>query len=290
VTGSTRGAVLLAGLLLGGPAALAQFREGQPPVLEPAAPPAPQDRTEEIRKQFRSAYQAAGAPRIALFWNVALTDQDAEGTIQTSRIRGQDTRTVNRLEEQTNGDAGNARLVDGEDRRNIDLTVNRSSRASDSAKRGTPLAERDAWLLESGFTKALMDGGADLIDRNLIMRITAAQTDGKDRDARTIESKALLGKADLLLDVLMTRDTDSPLGWGFRCTLREIATGRLKGSFYSKAVPLVAPTSPHYRATNTGFQRVDSRPVVSIELVGTKLALHAMAELPQMLSAPSKAR
>ena len=281
---STRGAVLLAGFLLGGQAALAQFRAGQPPVLEPAAAPAPADRTEEIRKQFRSAYQAAGAPRIALFWNVALTDQVAEAKVQTSRIRGEDTRTVNQLDETTNGEAGSARLVDGENRRSIDLTVNRSSRSTDSAKRATPFAERDAWLLESAFTKALMEGGADLIDRSLIMRITAAQADGKDRDARTIESKALLGKADLLLDVLMTRDTDSPLGWGFRCTLREIATGRLKGSFYSKALPLVPHASPQYRATNTGFQRVDSRPVVSVELVGTQLALDTMEELPKYLA------
>lgn len=273
-------------LLVAGPAlGQSQHRDQQPPVLEqPAAAPVP-DRSKEILTDFRSAYRAAGAPRIALFWNVVLTDQVAEGTVSSSRIRGDKTQTVNRLEQTTSGEAGSSRLVDGDDRRTMDVTINRTSRTTDSAKRGMPFAERDAWLMETAFTKWLLEGGADLIDRNLIMRITAAAMESdKDRDVRTVESKALVGKAHLLLEVLITPDTDSPLGWGFRCSLREIQTGRLRGSFYTKAIPELPKPPARFVATNRGYERVDDKPVVTVDHVGRKLALDAMDQLKGMLA------
>lgn len=278
-------ALLLILLAVPAGAALAQqfYREQQPQVLEPPAAQMPADTSGETFAAFRSAYRAAGSPRIALFWNVLLTDQIAEGTVSSSRLRGGDTRTVNRLEQSTSGEAGSSRLVDGDDRRSVDLTVSRTSRATDSAKRGLPFAERDAWLLETAFTKTMIDGGADLIDRNLMMRITAAATEGKDRDTRTVESKALVGKADLLLEVLITPDTDSPLGWGFRCSLREIATGRLRGSFYTKAIPELPKPPPRFVATNRGFEPLQEKPVITVDVVGHKLALDAMDQLKGML-------
>jgi hypothetical protein len=276
--------------LLAAGSAWAQYREQQPRVLEPPAVQVP-DRSQEIVDEFQAAYRAAGAPRIALFWNVVLSDQVAEGTTSSSRVRGETTQTVSRLEQETAGEAGSSRLVDGDSRRNVDLTVNRTSRTTDSAKRGTPFAERDVWLLEGAFTKALMEGGAELIDRNLMMRITAGQLEaGKDRDQRTVEAKALMGKADVLLEVLLTRDVDSPLGWGFRCTLREISTGRLKGSFYTKAIPEMPKPPAQYQATNKGFERVEMRPVVTVDHVGKRLALDAMGELPAMLSRTAAGR
>lgn len=264
--------------------AAAQYRAEQRPVMEPQPAPAAEDRSKEIRESFQSAYRAAGAPRMALFWNVLLTDQVAEGTTTSSRVRGETNQTVNRLEQETAGEAGTSRLVDGDSRRTTDVTINRSSRATDSSRRGMPLAERDAWLLETAFTKTLMEGGANLIDRSIIIRLAALDLDpGKGRDQRTAESKALLGKADVLLEILMTRDTESPLGWGFRCTLREINTGRLKGSFYSRAIPVVAKPPARFAATTTGFQRVDVRPVLDVHDVGRKLALDTMNELQTML-------
>ena len=284
-------AVLFALLAAAPAAALAQgpFREHQPRVLEQPAPPAPQDRSGETTAAFQSAYRAAGTPRIALFWNVVLTDQVAEGRVSSSRIRGHDATTVNRLEQTTSGEAGSSRLVDGDDRRTTDLTIQRSSRTTDSAKRAMPLAERDAWLLETAFTKALIEGGAELIDRNLMLRVTAAALDGgKERDVRTVESKALLGKADVLLEVLMTRDSDSPLGWGFRGTLRDIASGRLLGSYYTTAVPELPAPAARYVATPRGFEPVQERPVVTVDHVGRTLALESMDQLRGMLLAKAR--
>jgi hypothetical protein len=276
--------------LLAAGSASAQYREQQRPVLEPPAAAQAPDRSKEILEAFQSAYRAAGAPRIALFWNVVLTDQVAEGMTSSSRVRGENNRTVNRLEQQTSGEAGSSRLVDGDDRRTSDVTVNRTSRQTDSSKRGMPFAERDAWLLEGAFTKALLEGGADLIDRNLMMRITAASVEREGRDQRTVESNALVGKADVLLEVLLTQDVDSPLGWGFRVTLRDISTGRLKGSFYAKAIPEIAKLPAQFQATSKGFERVEVRPVVTVDHVGRKLALDAMEQLKDMVGGETKRR
>ena len=272
--------LVLALALLAAGSAAAQYRQEQRPVLEP--PPLAQvpDRTKEIVDAFQSAYRSAGAPRIALFWNVLLTDQVAEGVTSSSRVRSERNETVNRLEQETAGEAGSSRIIDGDSRRTVDVTANRTTRATDSAKRGTPFAERDAWLLETAFTKTLMEGGANLIDRNMIVRTSALELEaGKGRDLRSAEAKGLLGKADLLLEVLMTRDPDSPFGWGFRCNLRDISTGRLKGSFYTKALPAVAHRPAQFQATNKGFERADTRPVAGVDMVGQKLALDTMDQL-----------
>lgn len=276
---------VLALALLAAGSASAQYRQEQRPVLEPPAVAQVPDRSKEIVDAFQSAYRAAGAPRIALFWNVILSDQVAEGVRSSSRLRSEKSETVNRLEQETAGEAGNSRLVDGDSRRTVDVTASRTTRATDSAKRATPLAERDAWLLETAFTKTLMEGGANLIDRNMIVRTTALELEaGKGREQRSAEAKALLGKADVLLEVLMTRDTDSPLGWGFRCSLREISTGRLKGSFYTKALPEVPNRYGRFQATNKGFERVDARPIVGVDMVGQKLALDLMDQLREAMA------
>jgi len=278
--------LVLALAFLAAGSASAQYRQEQRPVLEPPQAAQPADRTKEIIDAFQSAYRAAGAPRIALFWNVVLSDQVAEGVTSSSRLRSQKSETVNRLEQETAGEAGNSRLIDGDSRRTEDVMASRTTRATDSAKRGTPLAERDAWLLETAFTKTLMEGGANLIDRNMIVRTTALELEAdKGREQRSAEAKALLGKADVLLEVLMTRDTDSPLGWGFRCSLREIVTGRLKGSFYTKALPEVPARHGRFQATNKGFERVDVRPTVGVNVVGRKLALDLMDQLKGAMAA-----
>lgn len=269
--------------------AIAQYRPDQPQVIERPAPPVVPDTSGQTIAAFKSAYQAAGLPRIALFWNVALTDQLADNKVQSTRVQRSTSGSSSSLDKTTQGDAGSARLRESDDKRVSDATIEHSTRTSNNANRGMPLPERDAFRLENAFMKTMRDGAVQFIDRAAIMRTTAANAGGGG-DSRTVETKALQGKAELMLEVLFTRDQDAPTGWGFRGTLRDIDSGRTLASFYSRAMPMLAPVPPQYRASDRGFTRVEMKHVVTLEEVGRTLALDAMAELRDSFPTSAKRR
>ena len=270
-------------------AAAAQYRADQPPVLERPTPQPMPDNSPQTINAFSAAYRMAGLPRVALFWNVALTDQLADDRVQSTRVQRSTTGSSSSIDQTTTGDAGSARLREGDDKRVSDMTIDRTTRTTNNANRGSPLQERDAFRLENAFMKSMRDGGVQFIDRAAIMRTTAANAGGGG-DSRTIETQALMGKAELMLEVLLTRDQEALLGWGFRGMLRDIDSGRMLASFYSRAMPVLAPVPAQYRATDRGFTRVEMKHVVTLEDVGRTLALDTMSELKDAFPAPARSK
>ena len=267
----------------------AQYRSDQPQVLErPVQKPVP-DTSGQTIASFRSAYQTAGLPRIALFWNVALTDQLADDKIERTRITRNASGSNSSLDKTTRGDAGSARLRESDGRQMSEVTIDRSTVTSSNANRGTPLPERDSFRLENAFMKTMREGAVQFIDRAAIMRTTAANAGGGG-DSRTVEIKALQGKAELMLEILLTRDQEAPMGWGFRGIFRDIESGRTLATYYSKAMPVLPSLPPQYRASSRGFERVDMKHVVTIEDVGRTLALDTMAEVASAFPVPAKGR
>lgn len=269
--------------------AVAQYRVDQPAVLERATPLPVPDTAPQTAGAFRNAYTAAGKPRIALFWNIAFNDQLSDQTVTSTRTQGVENRTFSTLDKTTSGDAGAARLREGDDQRTVDKTVSTASRVTNRSVRSTNFSERDTFLLETAFTKTMQEGGVQFIDRAAIMRTTSAAAGGGG-DARTIETKALLGKAELMLEILLTPDPEASAGWGFQGALKEIESGRMLGSFYSKGSPRVAALPAQYRATDKGFQRVTQQQTITIDVVGRTLALDAMAELTSVFTPVMKPR
>lgn len=267
---------------------MAQYRADQPRVLERPAMPEIPDTSPQTISAFSTAYRTAGQPRIVLFWNVALTDQLQDDTVQRTRVQRSTSGSSGSIDKTTTGDAGSARLRESDDKRVSDMTIDRSTLTANNANRGSPLPERDAFRLENAFMKSMREGGVQFIDRAAIMRTTAANAGGGD--SRTVESKALMGKADLMLEVLLTRDQEAPIGWGFRGILRDIDSGRLLASFYSRAMPDLAPVPAQYRATDRGFARVEGKRVVTLEDVGRTLALDTMTEVKDAFPVPARGR
>lgn len=267
----------------------AQYRTDQPQVIERPAQKPVADTSGPTIAAFRSSYQSAGLPRIALFWNVALTDQLADDKVDRTRITRSASGSSNSLDKTTRGDAGSARLRENDEKRVSEVTIDQSTLTSNNANRGMPLPERDAFRLENAFMKTMREGAVQFIDRAAIMRTTAANAGGGG-DSRTVETKALQGKAELMLEVLLTRDQDAPIGWSFRGVLRDIDSGRTLATYYSRAMPALPTLPPQYRATSRGFERVDMKHVVSIEDVGRTLALDTMAEVTGAFPAPNKGK
>jgi hypothetical protein len=218
-------------------------------------------KAQEVVERFGSVYAKAGRPRIALFWNRDLSDRLANDQREALRVQGS-----------TYGDG-------------FSLAATRGTETDREPARRTSLTERDLWQVETEFTRRLLDAGVVLIDRATIMRLTAGS--GSTANAQAIEMAALVGKADLFLEVLLTADPSAPLGWGFRSNLKDVKSGRVVGSQYLAAMPeLPPPAAASYRARPGGYERVEAEPAkVTVRAIGETLALDSMQELTRRLAA-----
>ena len=228
------------------------FREGAAPVIAPAAAETPS--FNEPVKAFGEHYRSAGRPRIALFWNVALADVVANEKVKQSTTVG------------TSSKSGPINATETQREFEVDTTRRHMS----------SITEADAWRIESGFIARMSQAGVQFVDRATMLRLTQAK-EGESGNVRLVEAKALAAMADLLLEVLSTRDAQAPGGYGFRVTLRDLKTGQQRAAFYSQAVPEVPAPERRYVAGPSGFVPAP-QPAVTIDEVGGALALDTMRE------------
>lgn len=267
-----------------------QYRSTGAPIIEP--PPARisdggKAAFETTRRQFASVYAAAGHPRVALFWNTTLNEDVVDHKVSRTNVQGGTTRNWNSMDKTTAGEAGSATLRDGDEKRTTNTTTTSGDMVTNKDKRKAPLAESDAWKLETAFATTMRTANVRFIDRSTIIRMTHAQQ-GKNAtsDSHTIEAKALLGKADMFMEVLMARDNEAPLGWGFRVSLKDVNSGTQLASFYSKAEPDLGPApEPYFVATNKGFEKVTTQVNATVEDIGRALARDVMRDLQGTLPA-----
>lgn len=255
-----------------------------PPVMEPVKPAIPPDIIDPAIKAFKQYYKKAGYPKIALFWNIELTDSIKDRQVKSETISGSNKESVNKLIKSTTGPEGTANLTDGDETSNFNITRTVSKDTiTDNNKRTTSLAESDMWKSQTAFKNILREAGVKFIDRNAILRTTALKENTENLPA--LETKALLGKADLLMEVLMVRDPDAPLGWGFKVSLLDLNSGEEKSSLYSQARPiLTAPAKSEYKATNTGFQKITYQTQATVDDIGVALAVDVMNNTGLVLS------
>lgn len=212
--------------------------------------------------RFAEAYAKANRPRIAIFWNRELSDRLGSAGREVLRMQGQAAR----------------------DGSHFSLSASRGNETEREASRRTTLSERDTWLVETEFVQRLLDAGAVVLDRAAILRLTGANATGAE-NLQAVETAALVGKADLLLEILLTPDPNAPLGWGFRSNCKEVKTGRILGTQYLTAMPTLPPQAEAgYQVRNGRYERVAPEPVkVSLRSVGETLAVQAMTELSRRL-------
>jgi hypothetical protein len=269
-------AATFAALLAAAPAG-AQYRNNLPAVVTP--PPSPAIYKPNVRGNFASAYQQAGRPRIAVFWNRELTDdvnsryEDYQHSVRTTE------------EHQSGSSDSTTAEVGSTSMSNSDrLQRETSDRASGSrliAATGTRAASAESvtWRLESSFYNPFLGLGVRFIDRNMAMRALHGGKAGiTNPDLIALETGALLGKADLLMEVLVSPDADSPIGCRFRVTVKDIDTGQVIGLLSTRAIPQV-DSHTGYVAGAGGFQKVTTRTTPNLEDFAERLAEETMAQL-----------
>lgn len=244
-------------------------RPGQPVTLEPAPAPYRADPA----AGFRGVYARARAPRTVIFWNRALTDDLETGreAVTEFSARSSGTASANRSDSadrwgaQTDIDAKSESSTQG----SIRSTVN----VLDSGRRASPYRETVDFDLERGFVQALKNAGVRLIDRTTIIRTAALRSD--PANAQAVEMKALLGKADWLVEVTpMDGDADSLVS--YKVIVRAVATGEIVAM---TATDGDVPTGPMpYVAGPSGFVRA-TPPEATPFQTGRQIAIDTMAAI-----------
>jgi hypothetical protein len=265
------------------------FRSDVPGVLTP--PPSARDAAVQgpAVDNFRRAYQANGAPRILVFWNRALSDQVDAQRLDVSR----DTRTTvtgGRIDSTTRGGSavttqpyGYGQRTDrshGQDSATIfgGAAVSQRDHVSGqvqigSGARDPVMFERDSWRFEQGFSKPFLNAGARMVDRSVAIRSTGSESAGPD--IQRIEMSALKGKADILVEVLMTIDPGSASGYAFRASAKDVNSGRILADTVSDGADRAEASE--YVVTNRGFE---SRPARGAsESSGAEVGIALMSAL-----------
>jgi hypothetical protein len=228
----------------------AQMRVGQSPVLQPpvARSPLPQD----VLTPFKKRYNAAGKPRILLFWNAAFDDETEAPHQELDVLKKSESQSGTDLSKQTDGPAGAATLREHDAKTSDKEERIKTTLHTDPAKVQSNLDARTATRLEATFRQQLHAAGIVLLDRSSSIRFTQALRDRDHVDPKLIEADAVV-KADLLLEILMMPDSTAPLGSGFKVSAINVKDGSELLTFYALGRPFQAAQIGHYVATEDGF-------------------------------------
>jgi hypothetical protein len=259
---------LLAAALVAAAPAAAQYRADVPAVLTP--PPPPASPLAMASRAFRERYARQGSPRIILFWNRVLSDE-----VQSQYADRVSVTTTSR-EAAVAGPVGwtgygtAAGRVETLDAAATKERIREGSRDS--------MAEAADWRVETAFNRAFIDNGARFVDRSVAIRATAhGRRLGATPNVQDIEMSALVGKADLMMEVLQTPDSRSPVGYGFRVEVKDVRTGRILATATSNGDGLQQGPGAMV-ATRHGFVR-SAPAAISLEDVGEALAADVMGSL-----------
>lgn len=250
------------------------YRRGMPEVLTQAPPPPPAASFD--RRAFAAAYARAGRPTIALLWNRAFTDllqQDSASQIRIDTTRAgvgtQETAAMpGYLATQRAGVAA------------VSTTITAAEVKSNQPVRSAPV-ERVDLELRSAFVQTLAGSGVRLVDRNVVMRTTAAKTKGP-LDSQQVETNALGKHAALLMEVLNTPDPASPTGWATYVSIKRLDTGVVLTEGYMTGQQPEQPKGPtRFEADpRGGFREVVAPvPVRTVTDVGRLIAEQTLTRM-----------
>jgi hypothetical protein len=264
--------------------ASAQWRPRQPDVVEPR-PRAIYERP-DYAGAFERDYDAAGRPALMLFWNIAFDDNTEMHSEDREITNERSASDYSSFEEVTAGEAGSAKLTEGDENASASTAKIRTRHLSDPSKRATNLSERNTAELETAFLQTMRSGGVNFVDRGTAIRISSLQRAGADR--KIVETEALVSSAAMILEILMIPDDSAPIGWSFRVAVRTTNTSTEILSFFTSAAPVLPPIQGRYVATDRGYEWLQPQRGATTSDVGIQLANELMMKLGPLLGRARK--
>ena len=274
-------ALLAATLALGADGVLAQYRESEPAVLAPPPVPVPAP-APDVGGTFAQIYAAAGSPRIILFWNRILSDRSATTTVARSTIRDTGRSADEASSKSTQGAAGTATLRDAQRSADRTVTLTQGTMSLVDAARTNDLSERENRLIESAFRSTMIRSGVKFVDRALAMRTTAAGKHRSGGDQQLVETDAMVGQADMMMEVVLVPDASAVVGYAFDVQVKDIRRSAHVAATYSQGVPPQQPVAPPTWTTNAEGYVLGPAPTsapIATSDVGQALARDVMLDL-----------
>lgn len=189
---------------------------------------------------FAESYTRAGKPRLALYWNRQLSEALSDWYSDSRVVNGSQSNSSMSGEFNLN-QSGNSQN-----------TMEVQRRVQDQRRGVVP--ESFEWEFQDAFLAPFLEAGATIIDRGAMMRFTAA--DEPTSSEKTIEVRGLQGKADYLMEILVSPNWKSTTGYELRTRILDIKTGAIVAMVNSKNTKDWNPEKPML-ATDHGF--VDPR-------------------------------
>ncbi len=254
------------------------YRKGQTDVLSPA-PAAPSGPTYD-RAKFSVAYAKAKRPTVAVLWNREFTDMLEQSSATQISIDNSQAAVATREVAAVPGYA--AGIATGAGRSNTTITA-RDTKTQQAARRGP--VERVDLQMRSSFLQTMTSAGVRTIDRNVVMRTTAAKRKEGNHDKQEVETAALVKHATLLMEVLNTRDNASPTGWATYVSVKRLSDGMVltEGYFDGKVDENAPKPVPKFEADPRGGYREIYEPV-KVGEVGRLVAEQTLARLGDALA------
>ncbi len=249
------------------------YRPGMPDVLTPAAAMAG---PAFDFAGFAATYAGAGKPAVAVLWNRQFTDVLEQGSTTALTI---DTAAIKAVHYDGDGaTAGGARRT----------TLSAQEIKGRQPERAAPAEHRD-FQMRSAFMQTMARAGLRLVDRNVVMRTSAAAQKGNIPDVQQVETEALAEHAKLLMEVLNTPDPESPTGWATYVSVKRMADGVVLTEAYVDGKAALPPPPPKRFVADSRGGYVEARPdrvVVSMGDSGKRAAEITMQNLQQALARP----
>jgi hypothetical protein len=192
------------------------MRPGTPAVNPRAYVPEAGAALSRVFQSFGEWSRNHGNPRILLFWNRELGDE-----------------TTTRYRDHTSG-----AVVTGV-RPGVAVTTYDETSGPERTTGGnyTGMSRNRSADYESSFVNAFVRSGANVVDRNALMRKVSSRHGQDDRsDQQYIESLALEQGIDYLVEVLPDY-TGSPTGFMFTIKVTHLPTSRVKAQFRTNGLP-----------------------------------------------------
>jgi hypothetical protein len=249
------------------------YRPGMPEVLTPAA--APVGPAFDFAG-FAATYAGAGKPAVAVLWNRQFTDVLEQGSTTALTI---DSAGIKSVQYDASGaTAASARRT----------TLSAQEVKGRQAERAAPAEHRDLQM-RSAFMQTMARAGLRLVDRNVVMRKSAAAQKGQIPDVQHVETEVLAEHAKLLMEVLNTPDPESPTGWATYVSVKRMADGVVLTEAYVDGKAALPPPPPKRFVADSRGGYVEARPdkvVVSMGDTGRRAAEVTMQNLQQALARP----
>lgn len=237
-----------------------------------------------IGTEFSIAYERAGTPKIAIFWNRKFNDQLSEwDAIFRRSITGeQAVKAQDKFEPQGGDDPAYERNVVGGQK----IVAAEYIEKKAPKQRRSGMNEANSFEFSSGYVEPFLMKKVAIIDRQAIMRLVQRDNSREAgteliSDFQKIETDALIGYADYLAEILLTPDSSADAGWSFMVTVKAVSNGQVIAMFKSDGNnPMDPNAKAKWVAAAEGFRKVTpQREIGTPSDVGRQLAYETMQKL-----------